>query len=150
MAEDRNELLQHYRTMRQATQKALAGLSDEQLTDPSLDGWSVKDHLAHLATWDEIRASEIHRISAGYSTLWKTSGGQDDAINAISYELRRDISLEQAIWEFEITHDQLLAAIADATADGLDGSRYGEAGLRTTHEAEHAEWITEWRATKGF
>jgi hypothetical protein len=28
---------------------AITGLSGEEMTEPSLDGWSVKDHLAHLA-----------------------------------------------------------------------------------------------------
>ena len=51
MAEDREALLQHYRQMREALLAAIDGLSDAVLTDPSLDGWSVKDHLAHLALW---------------------------------------------------------------------------------------------------
>jgi hypothetical protein len=32
----------------------------------------------------------------------------------------------------------------------LDGSRYGEAGLRSTHEAQHAGWIKRWRGEKGL
>lgn len=48
MAEDRDALLQHYRQMREELLSAIDGLSDELMTEPSLDGWSVKDHLAHL------------------------------------------------------------------------------------------------------
>ncbi|MEX0750638.1 MAG: maleylpyruvate isomerase N-terminal domain-containing protein [Dehalococcoidia bacterium] len=68
MAEDKDELLQHYRCTREELIAAIGGLSDELLTEPSLDGWSVKDHLAHLATWDEIRAQEVARISAGHDS----------------------------------------------------------------------------------
>jgi hypothetical protein len=39
----------------------------------------------------------------------------------------------------------MLDAIASATARGLDASLYGEAGLHSTHEAAHTEWITRWR-----
>lgn len=42
MAEDRNGLLQHYRQMREELLAAIHGLSDELMTEPSLDGWSVK------------------------------------------------------------------------------------------------------------
>ena len=57
MAEDRDALLRHYRQMRTELLAAIDGLSDEALVEPSLDGWSVKDHLAHIAHWDEIRAA---------------------------------------------------------------------------------------------
>jgi len=49
MAENKDDLLQHYRQTREGLMSAIDGLSDEQMSEPSLDGWSVKDHLAHLA-----------------------------------------------------------------------------------------------------
>lgn len=49
MAEDRDGLLQHYRRMREEFRSVIDGLSDELMADPSIDGWSVKDHLLHLA-----------------------------------------------------------------------------------------------------
>lgn len=150
MSEDRDELLQHYRTMRQGLLAAIDGLDDGALTEPSLDGWSVKDHLAHLALWDEIRASEVERISAGHDTVWRMTGDQDAAYNALGYDLRRTLSLNQARWELETSRERLLDAIASATTVGLDGSRYGEAGLRSTHEAEHTGWIRRWRGEKGL
>ena len=61
------------------------------MTDPSLDGWSIKDHLAHIATWDEIRAAEVVRISAGHSTAWPMSSEQDETYNTLAYEMRRDL-----------------------------------------------------------
>ena len=59
MAEDRDGLLQHYRQMREELLAAIDGLSDALMTERSLDGWSVKDHLAHLALWDDLRAAEV-------------------------------------------------------------------------------------------
>ena len=70
MAEDRDALLQHYRQSREELLSAIRGLSDQLMTEPSLDGWSVKDHLAHVALWDDIRASEVDRISAGHDSAW--------------------------------------------------------------------------------
>ena len=150
MTEEQEALLQHYRRMRDELLAAVDGLSDEQMTEPSLDGWSVKDHLAHLALWDDIRAAEVARISAGHASAWRMTGEQDAAYNALGYALRRDLSLDQVQWELETSHRSLLDAIGSATTRGLDASLYGEAGLRSTHEAQHAGWIRRWRGERGL
>jgi uncharacterized damage-inducible protein DinB len=145
MPENRDALLQHYRQMREELLSAIHGLTDDLMTEPSLDGWSVKDHLAHLALWDDIRASEVVRISAGHDSAWRMSGEQDATYSALGYSLRGDLSLEQVRWELATSHQRLLDAISSATPRGLDASLYGEAGLRSLHEAEHTGWIRRWR-----
>jgi uncharacterized damage-inducible protein DinB len=149
MAEDRDALLQDYRQTREELHAAIAGLSDALLLEPSLDGWSVKDHLAHLALWDDIRASEVVRISAGHDSAWRMTPEQDEVYNAMSYALRRDLTLDQVRWELATSRQRLLDAIASATPRGLDSSLYGEAGLRSGHEAQHTGWITRWRTERG-
>ena len=150
MAEDRDALLQHYRQTREELLSAIDGLSDELMTEPSLDGWSVKDHLAHLALWDDIRASEVVRISAGYESAWPgMTGDQNEAHNALVHDLRLALSLDQVRWELATSRQRLLDAISSATARGLDASLYGEAGLRSLHEAQHAGWIKRWRGERG-
>jgi hypothetical protein len=52
MPEERDALRPHYRQLGEDLLSAIRGLSDESMIDPSLAGWSVKDHLAHLALWD--------------------------------------------------------------------------------------------------
>jgi hypothetical protein len=150
MAEDREELLRHYRSMREALLVVIDGISDELMIERSLDGWSVKDHLAHLAVWDDLRASEVERISAGFDSACRMTPAQDEAYNTMAHELRRDLSLAQVRWEFATSRQRLLDAIAAATPRGLDPSLYGEAGLRTGHEAEHTGWIKRWRTEKGI
>src|SRR2546423_12325317 len=120
-AEDRDALLQQYRQTRAELLAAIEGLSDELMTEPSLDGWSVKDHLAHLALWDDVRATEVVRISAGHDSAWRMTGDQDAAYNALGYALRLSLSLDQARWELTATRQRLLDAIASATPRGLDG-----------------------------
>lgn len=150
MAEDRNALLHHYRQMREELLSAIAGLSDEMMTEPSLDGWSVKDHLMHLALWDDIRASEVMRISAGYESAWpRMTSEQNEAFNALLHDLRQPLSLNQVRWELATSRQRLLDAISSATPRGLDASLYREAGLRSTHEAQHTGWIKRWRDKRG-
>lgn len=151
MAEDKDVLLAHYRRARAELVSAIEGVPDELMVERSLDGWSVKDHLVHLSLWDDLRTSEVRRISAGFESTWRMSDEQDDTYNAMVHELRRDLSLEQARWELATSHQRLLDAIAAATPRGLDASLYGEAGLvRAGHDEEHAGWIKRWRDAKGI
>ena len=150
VAEDRGDLLRHYGETRARLLAALDGLTDEQMSDPSLDGWAVKDHLAHLALWDDIRAAEVERISAGHASAWKMTDKQDDDHNAMGYDLRRSMSAAQARWELESSRRKLVEAISAAPADALDPDLYGAAGLRSQHEGQHATWIERWRGEQGF
>jgi len=150
VSEDRDELIDHYHAMRRDLLAAVEGLEDTTLLDASIDGWSVKDHLAHLALWTDIRAAEVTRISAGHDSAYRLTPAQDDTFNVIAYEARREWSLAQARWELEQARAKLLDALTHATPRGLDASHYGSAGLRSHHESEHAAWIRRWRTEHGI
>jgi hypothetical protein len=75
---------------------------------------------------------------------------QDAAYNALGHALRLNLTVAQVRWELEISRKHLLEAIEAATARGLDGSLYGEAGLHSFHESEHVGWITRWRQERGY
>lgn len=145
MTEDKEGLLQYYRQTREDLLSAIEGLSDRLLTEPPPGDWSVKDQLAHIAVWDDIRAGEVIRISAGHESTWRMTSEQDEAYNALAHQLRLSLSLSQVRWELDTSRRRLLTAISSATARGLDGSMYGEAGLRSPHEALHTKWIKRWR-----
>ena len=150
MSENKDALLRHYREGRHALLSAIHGLSDAQMTETTLDGWSVKDHLAHLALWDDLRASEVARISAGHVSAWRVTPEQGESYNAIGYDARRGLSLDHVRWELATSRERLLDAIAKATPHGLDPSRYDAAALRSDHEAEHTGWIRRWRTERGY
>ena len=150
MEESKETLLEYYRRSRDELLAVIDGISDELMVERSLDGWSVKDHLAHLALWDDVRASEVIRISAGFESAWKMSDEQDVAYNTMGHELRRDLSLEQVLWEFASSRQRMLDAIADASPRALDPSLYGESNLVSAHEDEHTGWIKRWRSEKGI
>ena len=97
-----------------------------------------------------MRASELARISAGHALAWRMPDDQDERFNAMSYDLRADLSVDQVKWELETSRQRLLDAIAAASPRALDASLYGSAGLVSTHEPEHTGWIKRWRAEKGF
>lgn len=146
----RSELIDHYDRVREQLDAALAGLSDEQMSERSLDGWSVVDHVAHVALWDDARADDVERVSAGHAPGFRMSDKQDELFNQVGHEVRRDWTPAQARWELDRSHRRLLAAIAAAPESALDPALYGDAGLRSTHDAEHAGWIRTWRDARGY
>lgn len=117
---------------------AIDGLTDDHLTEPAIDGWSVRDHLAHPALWDDLRASEVTRISAGFESAWRMSGGQDAIYSDLTYKLRRSLSLVQVRWELATSHQRLIGALSAATERGLNASLYGEAALPSTRPGSPA------------
>ena len=84
MVDAHEALLGHYRQSRADLLAAIAGLTEQQLTEASVDGWSVKDNLAHLAFWDDLRADEVTRISAGHASALRMSESDDRALNALA------------------------------------------------------------------
>lgn len=150
MPEVKDALLRHYRESRDTMLATVEALSDELMIETSLDGWSIKDHPAHLALWDEIRAAEVARIAAGNESVWRMSPEQEAEYNRLGYDLRRGLSLAQVRWEYEQSRQQLIAAIEAANERALDGSNYGEATLKSSHEALHAGWIRTWRTAAGI
>jgi hypothetical protein len=150
MSEDKESLVRRFREMRQELLAAIDGLAPEQMTERTLDGWSVKDHLFHLAFWDGLRAQEVVRISAGHESALKMDDAQDSLANELSHELCLDLGVEQALWELSMSHEALIRALEQATPLGLEPERYGEAGLLSSHGAEHAGWIRRWRGERGY
>jgi hypothetical protein len=146
----REEIIGRFNDLRADLMAAIDGLSPAQLSERPDDGWSIKDQLFHIAAWDTIRAAEVARISAGHATSWRMTGEQDAALNAIFYELHHDLTLEQAMWELSASRERLLAELARATERGPDPALYGEAGLMTGHETQHAAQIGEWREKMGY
>ncbi|MGH2610626.1 MAG: DinB family protein, partial [Tepidiformaceae bacterium] len=80
--EQRRDLYDHYQRCREAVLAAIDGLTDAQMTEQSIDGWSVKDHLIHLAVWHEIRRAEIDRVSAGMPPAWPPI--HDETVDALN------------------------------------------------------------------
>jgi hypothetical protein len=70
---------------------------------------------------------------------------QDEAFNVVAHSLRLALSLDHVRWELATSRHRLLDAISSAPPRGLDSSLYGEAGLRSSHEAAHTESIKRWR-----
>ena len=108
--------------------QTLRGYTDEELTRPGPEGWSVKDHLAHVAAWARGVVALLHkqpRWEAMGLSREEIQGLTEDEINARVYQRNRDRSLADVRSSLLQTHQDLIAAILSLQDEELyRGYRY--------------------------
>ncbi len=158
----RAELIRRIEEGRRHLDQMLSTLTDEQLTTPGgPDGWSVKDHLAHLAAWETGQAAMLRRenrwVAMGYG---ETEPTDTDEINAVIYKLNKNRSLPEVRAALDDAHQQLIRAINNLSEADLfktysyyqpqePGEDDGQpiwpriVGNSFGHYEEHEPWIKE-------
>lgn len=155
----KTELLKEIQTSWDNLHAVLGQLTEAQLSEVrSLEGWAVKDHLAHLATWERsalaIILGEPRYKALGVSEAAYASGDFDQ-MNAVIYERCREVGLNDTLAAWRLTHQDLLAALetlSDADlhrpdSDFLPGERGAPlferiAGNTVEHYQEHYTWFS--------
>ena len=159
---DKAQLLERIQRARAALEQTISQLSAAQLVAPGpYEGWSVKDHLAHLAIWEQGLAALLQgrpRYAAMHVDEETYLSADTDGLNAIIYQHNKDRSLAEVLAAFRQAHQQTLAALAGLTDADLfktyshyqpdePGEDSGEpilrwiAGNTYEHYAEHQAWI---------
>ena len=98
-------------------------LTKEQKTSVrDAQGWSVKDHLVHLEAWERsvvyyLQGRPRHE-GLGVEESVYLEGGYDE-INDVIFRQRMDLSLEQAMAEFEAVHQKLLELLEPLSDEDL-------------------------------
>jgi hypothetical protein len=137
----------------------LSHLSAEQLTTPTdAGGWTVKDHIIHLAVWEDgIRAllqKQSRREAMGISEdLW--GNGSADDYNAVIQPRYKDMPLDEVITVSGDIHQRLVDTLRSMSNEDLqrpynhyapDSDRDAPvlnwiAGNTFGHYEEHLPWI---------
>jgi uncharacterized protein (TIGR03083 family) len=146
---------------RTALEQVLGQLSEAQLTASGPNGgWTVKDHLAHLAAWERGIAALLQRrprwaaMGLDEATI---SNYDEEGVNALIYRQNKDRPLTEVLADFHEAHRQILAALDDLSDAELfkpyasySGEPAGDdtrpivgwiAGNTYEHYAEHQAWI---------
>jgi hypothetical protein len=110
---NKKEYLDLLREERARWEELLAGLSEEQIVAPVLDGgWSIKDVMAHLMAWQGITRARLQAALQGEEpeyTHWPE--GRDP-------EAEEDLE-EINAWIFSNYHDQSWASVQRAWREGF-------------------------------
>jgi hypothetical protein len=89
-------------------------LSEAELNAPRKDGWSIKDHLVHLAMW-ELSTAALLRGESRYARMGIQPGEpipDETALNAQIQSQYKNRSVEDALNLFHSAHMELLGELA--------------------------------------
>jgi hypothetical protein len=104
-------------------EEAIAGSGEEALTTPGGDGWSVKNHLAHIEGWERYLLALLERRSPSTAIgidLATYRSTEDDALNELIIEPTKEQPLSQVLADLRRTHERLLVVIAALPEDDLE------------------------------
>lgn len=130
---------------------SFAGLSEAQMTTPGVTGgWSVKDILAHVTTWEEEALRMMPVILEDKTPpRYADQYGGLDAFNAQMSAQKRDLSLAEVLTQLDATHRRLIEYVQRAPDDQITRETRFRRRLRLdtySHYPEHARAIRAWRA----
>jgi hypothetical protein len=158
---DKASIFNQMRTNYAALEEILAPLDKTQMTTKGvIDGWSIKDMLAHISSWH-------HRLltwlDAAIRNVEPAISGPDnveemDALNAQFYLENKSRPLDEVLTDFRTTHQQIMDIIQAMREEDLispqrfawtQGSPLWQlvAGDTYEHYQEHRKQIQEWLAT---
>jgi hypothetical protein len=148
----RDQFLLEMDAARDRVNEAIARLSEDDVSRPAIDGWSVKDHLTHLTLWHELRFFELSRIARGGRAGFPvTDEAGVEHINNQFVTNRRPLPLDQVLADLDFARDMVRQALSSCPEDRLDLNLYEELGPHGAgHEISHAEMITAWRKREGI
>jgi len=143
-------------------ERTIASSGEEVLTTPGGDRWSVKDHLAHIESWERYLLALLERRSPSTAIgidLDTYRSTEDDALNELLIEPAKMQPLSQVLADLRRTHEQLLAVIAalpegdlerlaadyqpEELADDTDSIAVWIAHICDEHLRDHVGWIQQ-------
>ncbi|MGE5595005.1 MAG: ClbS/DfsB family four-helix bundle protein, partial [Hyphomicrobiales bacterium] len=130
---------------RQKLDRLIASAPPPRLERPGADGWSAKDHLAHLAAWERSLVALIEgrpRHRALDLTAEEYRSEDTDAVNAKVYERRAAWRLAQVLSDYQGAHEACLEALARLSDEDL---RRGYSHFQPDEPGEDTgKPITDW------
>jgi hypothetical protein len=137
------QMAAEFASAHEVVRNAIIELTEEQASAPGPDGWSIKDHLAHLTHWHEMRFFEISRIARGGApSVPLASEQQVTPLNESVVVFRRGLTLRQAVSDLEFAWSMVEQAVSACPEDLLEHGFSGEIGpFGTGHDISHAQMI---------
>ncbi|GAB4527165.1 MAG: hypothetical protein OHK0046_44640 [Anaerolineae bacterium] len=154
-----DDVLKQIDTHWTALESYLQTLTPAQMTEPKdAAGWTVKDHLMHLALWEkgvlELLKGHSRLAAMGIDkAVWDTH--DVDVVNAAIQQNTRDLPLDEVQRTFESVHTEMVKQISqmsdadlqrpyqdfDPAVDSQNPIIRWIAGDTFEHYEEHLPWI---------
>jgi hypothetical protein len=172
----RNEQMHHNNQLAQSIESdwakleaSLAGLNEQQLTQICDEhGWNIKDHLAHIAHWEEVLFMMFLGIS--YEESMRIPWGKYAVFDDVNEDMRRqwaDFSPTAIVNRLRRVHAQLMTKLSPLLEEDLHTPvklffsnvwlpDYEQRDLAAfiqahtdNHYRDHTAWIGQMRASAG-
>jgi len=151
----KEETLARLAESRQTLHQAIEGLSEEEMTQPQVEGvWTVKDVLGHIASWEETCLEPLQRYADGGP--FEVQVIEDYmAWNDEQAARKRDVPLDAILDELATIRQGLVEAASRLSAGqwkqrvpfswGGRGTIAEVLDVFYQHELEHVRTIERWR-----
>ena len=139
----RKDLMNQMESSWKELQTYFASLTEQQLTHPTdAAGWTVKDHIIHLAMWEnagiELLEGKSKRKALDVpAEIWKQG---EDPINAVIHQRYQDMPLDEVMQTFQQIHDRMLRKLDAMMEEDLQRP-YRHYQPRSTDERPIIRWI---------
>jgi hypothetical protein len=120
--EQREQLVHTLESAQQDFQSLLDEMETEKLTEIGVvEGWSVKDVLAHIAAWEErvaVWAAALRQGTHPERPFWSANLTEDQENQAI-FEKYQGLTLQEALERLQSVHQSVMQAIAEMSDEDL-------------------------------
>ena len=149
MADDKQGVVTEIRNAYQEFKDAVQGLSEEQMTKPFLDNWSLREVAGHIIGWNEQMTTGFERMARGERpTPEGVNWGDTQSWNDRFAAEVKGRNATELVNDLESRVEALVTAI-----QALPDDRFGEgktanrmaAGAAYDHFREHAQEIRQAR-----
>lgn len=154
----REEILEKISLHRKALEHTLGRIPRERYLSPVfVEGWTIKDLIAHIAAWEQRMIAWIAQAAEG---VLPDIPGTDQAVAAINeqlYKEYKDLPLKKVLEDFSRSFQQVVSLVEETGDDVLFFENYIEGRERPywitvaantwwhyqEHEKDLSHWIDE-------
>lgn len=158
---NKSEVLQRIDDGWRRLTELVEGVDPTTFVQPVKGDWSPKDHVAHVAAWEEFLLAILEKRDRHWSMgVGDLRGKETDEINDAVFQARRHLAPDEVRTSLAETHRTVRAAIASLSdanlrrprSDFQPNSEDGESGEESLldeiewntwgHYEKHIEWLT--------
>ncbi len=155
LPKDLEDLLDRVRESRRSLDETLEQVVEARMVATKDDEWSVKDHVAHLSTWERMLTAHLvdgtdHEVVAMGKEEY--AAAELETLNTQIHRLTKEWTLGRVMTEWEESYSELREVLYKLTEDDLREPYWTDdptgrstmekvAGDTYLHYAEHEAWI---------
>ena len=150
MVENKTKVLNNIKAGWMSLQSILDFVPDGNMENPGvIDGWSVKDIIGHITTWEDI-IIDIIRAKLSNREYIRPYEDLND-FNVHQVEMKKSLSLEEIKDKFLKSHEDLIKFLNDLPEYVFEASSESVRVITVeslNHYQEHAQDIKKWHNSR--